>query len=530
MNRAAALLLYAAALAGGTYSAYHPVFDSGFGRVRADTCDGMLNHYVLEHSWRVVSDPGYCGTLLSPPCFYPTPLTLAYSENLLGTAPIYWGLRLGLPDHLAYQWWMIACSGMNFAAFAAVARWLGCGPPAAALGGFLWAFGLVHVTNELHQQMLPRFWMPVAAYHAWGFATAPGRRPLNRMLACVFLQATACVYTGWFLVTGLAVFVPAAAAVAPGGWRAVWRYVAADRWGVARVAGGWGLALGVFFSPYAVAFVGHGRGYAEHAHLVPPPAAWLTGPPGSRRADTVGPCLPYVDGECRLFSGFGVVALIAAAGLHAAWVWRRPERRPGLRLVAACLATAAAWWLLTVRVGDEVSAWWLVRFFPGGGAIRCVGRVYLVVYLFGTLGAAAWLQVVADRVRAGWRRAAVVLLVAAPVAFEQTGFTSPSTPADDFYPATDRCAADLRGAAAGYVVPSVGSARHYGDVFGMWAGLRANVPVVNGYSGREPTGYPEFTQEYDEELLRGWLAGKVRGRVRVVDPAHPGEVREVWVE
>src|SRR6266481_7682856 len=126
MSRAGIVFLYVVALAGGTYLAFRPTFDSDFARTQADPGDGMLNHYLLEHSWRVVSDPHYCGTLLSPPFFFPERTVLVYSENFLGVAPLYWALRLVLPYDLAFQWWMILCSALNFVAFAAVARWLGC--------------------------------------------------------------------------------------------------------------------------------------------------------------------------------------------------------------------------------------------------------------------------------------------------------------------------------------------------------------------------------------------------------------------
>jgi hypothetical protein len=77
MRRLLPLLGYALALAGGTYLAYRPVFDSRFAVVQAETADGMLNHYLLEHSWLAVGDPGYVGTLTRPPFFHPEPRSQA---------------------------------------------------------------------------------------------------------------------------------------------------------------------------------------------------------------------------------------------------------------------------------------------------------------------------------------------------------------------------------------------------------------------------------------------------------------------
>src|SRR5207248_6763683 len=243
MRTAALLAAYAAALGLGTYLTFRPTFDSRFARVQTERGDGMLNHYILEHTWQSVSNPAYRGSLFSPPCYFPEPYTLWYSEHLLGVAPVYWAFRLVMPYDLAYQWWQIVLSALNFVAFAAVVRWLRGPHVLAVLGGYLWAFALVHLDQIKHQQMIPRFWMPLAAYHAWAFALAPSARHLNRMMACVFLQSVSCVYSGWFLATGLATFVALALALRPGGWREAVRFVKENRRRVALILGGWAAAL-----------------------------------------------------------------------------------------------------------------------------------------------------------------------------------------------------------------------------------------------------------------------------------------------
>jgi hypothetical protein len=525
MSRAGPLLLYLAALAGGTYLTFRPTFDSAFARLQANPGDTLLNHYLLEHTWQVVSNPEYRGTLLTPPFFFPAPLTLAYSENLLGVAPVYWALRLGLPADVAFQVWMVLLNALNFVAFAAVCRWLGCGPVCAAFGGYLWAFGMVHVFQLGHQQLIPRFWVPLGIYHGWRLATEPDLRPLNRVLACVFLQAAACFHTGWFLAAGLAVFVPAAAAGRPGGWGEFVGFVRGRVWAVVRIVGLWGLALGLFFAPYVVANRGAERSYAEIREWIPTLSTWLASNPGWGWHDALRPPLgPVLD---RLFTGFSVYGLMLAAGVHV-WLTRRdPGRPPEFRLVAACLVTAGVWFLLTLNVGDFRSAWYWVRYAPGGQAIRCVARVYLVVYSFGGLAAVVWLNAVTRRLAPGWR-AAVLAAVCGVVVVEQTGTRPDSFPKADFYPAVEENAARLRGADVGYVVYRPGVLWAYNEVFGMWVGLRANVPVANGYSGRRPAGYHIDEADVDAALRR-WLAGKYRGRVTVVDPTR-GVVRFLEVE
>src|SRR6478672_1470448 len=151
MRTLALFFVYLAALAFGTYQTFGPMIDSRFTRTQTERCDGMLNHYILEHSWQVVSNPDYRGSLFSPPFFYPEPAVLWYSEHLLGVAPAYWALRLGMPHDLAYQWWQILMNALNFVALAAVVRWLGGPHVLAILGGYLWAFALVHIDQVKHQ-------------------------------------------------------------------------------------------------------------------------------------------------------------------------------------------------------------------------------------------------------------------------------------------------------------------------------------------------------------------------------------------
>src|SRR5262245_17871252 len=107
-RRAAIVTIYTLALIAGLFVGFHPTLFRGFAHLQPDPGDTLLNHYILEHSWLWLTRADYAGTLWSPPCFYPQPNTLAYSENLLGTAPLYWLLRPLAAPLYAYQLWMLA--------------------------------------------------------------------------------------------------------------------------------------------------------------------------------------------------------------------------------------------------------------------------------------------------------------------------------------------------------------------------------------------------------------------------------------
>lgn len=535
MRTTAILLAYAAALAFGTYQTFRPTFDSRFVRVQTETGDGMLNHLFLENSWLALTDPDYCGTLVTPPFYYPQRWTLAYSENLFGSAPIYWALRFVTDHEMAYIWWQIICCALNFVAFAVVARWLKMPHAVAVFGAFLTAFAVVHADQIKHSQMIPRFFMPFAAYYAIRLSVEPSVKALNRMLGAVFFQCLACVYTGWFLAVGVAVFLPLAVAMRTGAARELWRYAVAHR---RRVAGGvafWALAMAALFAPYMAVNWGVERKYEECFSQLPTAEAWLTGPAGSRWHDTLGAVREPAPYECLLFCGFGVYALMVAAAVHLPRIPRAD--RPALWPAAvAGLLTAAVWVVLTLATSQTgESLWRATRLIPGGNAIRVVTRVYVIVYLFGWLGMLLWLSMLLERIGRPAVRAALVLPLFALVVWEQTGYEQASFDRRNFYPVVDRSADTLRGAEVGYVIPAYTDpegTEHlgaYGEVFGMWVGMRANVPVLNGYSGRGPTGFPLVVALTDDDI-RHWLKGKFRGTVRQINPDVPGVSRPIVVE
>jgi len=534
MKTLATAFVYGAVLCGGLYMAFQPTFDSRFARTQTETGDGMLNHYILEHTWRAVFDPDYRGSLASPPCFFPTKWTIWYSEPLFGVAPAYWALRVAMPCDLAYQWWQIAMSGLNFVAFAVVARRLGCDHILTIGSAFVWAWGIAQVYYSEHQQMIPRFWMPVAVYYAWQFVTAPDLKPLNRMLAAVFLQSATCVYTAWFLVVGLTVFIPVAVVLSPGGCSRLWGAVRARKWAFARVTVLWTLALIAYFAPFVIVNLDTGRDYAECLNMAPTWDSWLNGPQNQPYPwkEVLRPHLPeeLPHHECQLFSGFAIYLLMIVGGVSALVGRLLGCRRPELTLVAAAFLAALAWFLLTLKWGaSSASAWEWARHVPGGQAIRVVGRVYVLVYLFGGLAGMVWANLATNRLSNRWLRWAVQSVISGALVFEQIGPVPESFVKEDYYPQAARVAVHLRGADAAYVLPHYGPNNVHGDIFAMWIGLYANVPVVNGYSGRYPTDFPSVNAG-NPDHLRAWLRGRFRGRVAIIDPTHPEEVVYVDIE
>ncbi|NOH03738.1 MAG: hypothetical protein HND47_18135 [Chloroflexi bacterium] len=159
-----------------------------------------MNNYILEHfyRWLIRLDASYW----SAPFFYPFPYTIAFSESLLGSAPIYALFRFaGLDGVSSFQGWFLVGYSLNFFSAAGVLSKAKFHPLAVGVGGFLFAFGLPVLAQENHAQLLYRCFVPLACYSLWElYQLADLKKTLLFCLAMVG-QFFLSVYIGVFLFT-----------------------------------------------------------------------------------------------------------------------------------------------------------------------------------------------------------------------------------------------------------------------------------------------------------------------------------------
>ncbi len=497
---AASLVLHGLVLGAGLFSAFHPTLLSNFARLQTDPGDTLLNGYILEHSWRWLTQPNYAGTYWSPPFFHPQRLVLAYSENLLGTAPLYWLLRTAAPAILAYQLWMMLVTGLTYVSFAVVLRRFGVGHLLAALGGFIFAFGLPRITQIGHQQLLPHMFAPWAVLAAWSFLQRPAAGSLAGLLAASFGQLLASLYLGWFLLGGLAIFMVAVVVLDCEVRRALADFFR-RRWGLSLglVAAWLGLVM-LLMAPYREANRGFRRDYAEVLALTPWPTDWLASSPQGFWYRWLPRHFREAASELWIFPGMVPLA-IAACGLAAA------QSRKRLMVLTAILLA-----LLAMRFGDW-TAWRAVyRWAPGGDSIRAIGRVVFTVELFALIGGLAAVDGLLRRHRCGGAIAAALLVLGMA---EQVPIRE--LPSFEVAPWQARMATlrdRLTPGTVAYIELPADRPFWELQVTAMWAGLEANVLVVNGYSGRYPPGYPNWTRSMTDDELTEWMHGAVVVRIR----------------
>lgn len=511
--------LYAALLAGGLVSAYHPTLFSGFERMQADPGDTVLNHYILEHTWQWLTRADYVGTLWSPPFYHPTEGTLAYSENLFGVAPLYWLCRTALPPDLAFQVWMMLVSALTYLSAVAVFRAFGVMPVLSALGGYWFAFGLPRLVQIGHQQLIGHMFAPPALWCLWMFLRTPRTATLAGLAAAAFLQLMCSYYLGWFLVLGLVVFAAA--------------YCFHDRATIGRIVAyarnHWPSAVTVLvisavcvaglMLPYIEANRGFRRQLFECLILLPRWNAWLA--PGTF-GPWAGPLRGISSGlvsEQFLFFGFVSLALVAVSAAALTFRCDRlgPARR---RLAVACLLATAVLIVISLRGHGNFTIWTLIcKSVPGSRAIRVGARIGGIVSLLAMTGGLLVLDGWLRRCRRPGLAVSTAAIVASLGIAEQICVHMPSFSKAEFAARVERVHEQLTPGVPAYVEIEPADSPILvieQQLAAMWAGLRANTPVVNGYSGRYPTGYPNCLRPMTPEELTQWIDARQAGNVQVI--------------
>ncbi len=170
--------------------------------IPGDLTEARSNNYILEHFHSFIT--GKVDDYWDAPFMHPTRNALAYSEDLIGTAPFYSILRsTGYNRETSFQAWIVLLFALNFwCCFLALRIW--CGHSiASAAGAFIFAFGIFSLGQIQHLQMLPRFASPFAMVFAWRYLDT--RKPLFLFLAAfaTIYQFYCALQLGFVLLWGL---------------------------------------------------------------------------------------------------------------------------------------------------------------------------------------------------------------------------------------------------------------------------------------------------------------------------------------
>jgi hypothetical protein len=471
------------------------------------------NLFMWTLGWDVHAFLAQPLTIFDANIYYPFANTLAYSENLIGSAvfaaPVIWATgNLTLALNVVEMLSVALCAMGTYV----LARRMGLSPLAACLAGLVFAFSPARFfrTGQLHQG--PMQWIPfgLAALHAY----LGGGRRRDLWLACAFfsLQALTSGHGAAFITLAYVLLLV--------------HHVAARRpVALMRRLRDLGVTGLVLLAPTALLYLPYRRAQAEMGlkrsleNWVVTPESFIASPAHVHQwlLAQVSSATFIETASAFLFPGYLPLALAAAA-----FFWRQrtvqPDtaaprgealRPPLATAVVGAMLVVAGWWL---ALGPPVGIWPLVYDWPGLSFVRVPSR-FLVV---GMLGLSLLAGFGADRVfngvRARNRRplalALGVWLVIEFAAFPLQVVTAPAAP-----PAADRWLASLAGPVVVAELP-LADPRHAGAFERRQTEVMLHTTAhwhktVHGYSGIRPPFHdalyglmPSFPDEACLDRLR----------------------------
>ena len=356
---------------------------SGFGQTHGGLGDSRLVNFTLEHGYRWFRQITPHEDFWRPPIFYPYPNASAYTDTMLGFAPLYWVPRLlGAAPDTALQWWMLIVYGLNFAsAYALLRRGAKLPIPASGAGALLLA--MVSEAWASHLQLFPFFYVMLALLALFRIfdegegapATTARRGWICVFSACAVLQFWSAVYPFFFFGLLAAIAVVVALALSKTRRMFVQR-VRCDAGIWILVAAVSAAAAAPLLLRYRVTAEEAGyRNYSERT--VARPYSWIvTGPNDPLLGWLLKPAGPRPPPARS--TGIGLLTFcVAAAGLFAS------RRRVSVQVIG--IATLVVMLLATMYWGS--SPWRLIyEIVPGAGGIRAQYRVTMSLIPAAVLG------------------------------------------------------------------------------------------------------------------------------------------------
>jgi len=189
-------------LAAGIYLVPVKIFKSDFSKVPGDYGDARFNNYILEHGYRYIT--GKTDRYWDAPFLFPYKNTIALSDNLLGTVPVYSVFRIaGYDRETAYQLWLLTMFMLNYlCCFFVLNKWFGH-PILGSVGAYIFAFSIFILGNIYNVQTFPRFIVPFVFYWTWKYLSERNIKYFLFISLGVVFQFYCGIYLGFFLLYSL---------------------------------------------------------------------------------------------------------------------------------------------------------------------------------------------------------------------------------------------------------------------------------------------------------------------------------------
>lgn len=385
----------------GIVSVSFPYLGYNLAYLPGDLGDTRFNIFILEHAKQFFGRE--VKGFWSAGFMYPEAEVITYSDNFLGTAPVFALFRwLGADIFTSFQLWILALAFLNYWAAFKLAEYLLEDKKTAAIAAFVFAFSLSLASQMNHAQTFPRFALPLSLLFLLRWIRHTHTIDFAAMVTLLVYQFYCGIYLGFLTA------LPFAVILASGLWprrQAIisrlksWPTLAAYTGTV--VINAW-LMLKLFL-PY-LRRAGHGGlySYEEISHSIPTPLSYLSAHPSSILYPSTH---RLVDGYTAFWDHWIFPGWLALAGflvvtvLLAKSVLKEKSSRatPFTNSQTLFFAAGAVLFFIYLRF-DQQSFYYFLQKVPGFGAMRALARIINIELLFIGVSLAWVMQQIMHRV------------------------------------------------------------------------------------------------------------------------------------
>ena len=501
-------------------------FKIGF--IPGDLGDARFNLYILEHGYRWLL--GLDTSFWNAPFFYPSPNTVALSDNHLGTFLIYSLFRmLGASRELAFQLWGITLCILNYLVTWFVLRKFKVHPVAALAGAYLFSFAFIIAAQVGHIQLVPRFMVPIAFWMATRLLETGRPRYLAFLFAACAYQFYLGFYTGYFLTLILPPYF-AALIVVRKSWQPFTAFVrnTDKQLIISRCFGYLVCCIAFILSllPLAIPYLNAqqavgGRSWPEVVSILPRWYSYLYAPTSYLWSNLQFGKLPGPSWEHQLF--IGIIPLLAIF-LFLVLLLKRVYNPINHQVGSAMIFTIFIIVTVTLYYCNISFYWFIWSNFPGGSGIRAVTRIVVVLLYPVAFVLAITLTLILEKIAEKFNHLTAVvvgcILISLLVIDQSAQGTSVSIQScqrriTDLRARIEEASKKVSTPKVLWVEDLTKDPFYVKQIDAMLAGQELGLAVINGYSGNAPRLYPMSMWALDGNdcsAIAGWVqrySGKI---------------------
>lgn len=473
-----------------------------FSYLPGDLGDSRFIHFLLEHGYRWITFES--SSFWNADFMYPFENNIAFSDNMLGTMPVYAFYRiLHIGPETSFQlWWLTVCSLNYWAAYFVFKRWTNRSD-LAIIGALIFAFSVFNIGQLNFLQMSVRFPIPMVFYAAQKLVETSKLKYFFAYALGVTLQFYSVMYLGLFLLYFSLGFLILYVVISK---KYTFFLPLFSRKNVGWLLGSsllCALALLWLTSPYRE--MANLAGVALYPEVVPflptissfffaHPASWSLGFNASNFLSKENYWLHQ--------NYLGLLPTVTALGVPFLLIYRKIQKVPASSLLLSLTIAAFGIFLLFLRTEDGATLYKLAFQLPGMSSIRVLNRfLHFEVFLLTSISLLILIKLPSKYV---WLLFALFII--------DNGFNASTVTRTSKQKITESRSALMhqikksrKRQHQAFAVINSNQPAVYTHVEAMMCSAILDLPTVNGYSSSCPGGFGEFFVKASRNGLDTWL-------------------------